>query len=149
MKKRETKAGEKSVAKKPADEEEKVEEENDVPLEKDALGRIIFSVKDFENTHIIHFSTQDKDAAKDDEYKVNWKSIETMIKEKFDLLKVVYTRADKYEGDIAISSFKLNKPQFEKLAELKKADIDGKNFDFAETSGEVLKDFWQAQGNHF
>jgi len=32
-----------------------------------------------------------------------------MIKEKYELLKVVYTRADKYEGDIAISSHKLNK----------------------------------------
>ena len=31
------------------------------------------------------------------------------IKEKYELLKVVYTRADKYEGDIAISSHKLNK----------------------------------------
>ena len=99
-------------------------------------------MKDFENTHIIHFSTADKDEAKDDEYKVNWKSIENMIKEKFDLLKVVYTRADKYEGDIAISSFKLNKAQFEKLKKLKKVDIDGKKFDFTETSGEVLKEFW-------
>ena len=109
LKKREAKAGEKADAKKGDEEEKKVEEDDDTPLEKDALGRIIFNIKDFENTHIIHFATADKDEAKDDEYKVNWKSIEIMIKEKFDLLKVVYTRADKYEGDIAISSNKLNK----------------------------------------
>jgi hypothetical protein len=149
LKKRDSKATEKAGAKNPVEEEAKVEEEVDQPLEKDALGRIIFQVKDFENTHIIHFSTQDKDAAKDEDYKVNWKSIETMIKEKYDLLKVVYTRADKYEGDIAISSNKLNKPQYEQLSTLKGADIDGKTFDFAETGGEELKDFWQAQGNHF
>jgi len=65
-----------------------------------------------------------------------------MIKAKFDLLKVVYTRADKYEGDIAISSFKMNKEQFAKLGELKGEDIDGKTFDFSETKGEELKEFW-------
>lgn len=72
-----------------------------------------------------------------------------MIKEKYEKLKVVYTRADKYEGDIAISSYKLNKPEFEALASLKDVDIDGKKFDLSETKGEELKDFWQAQGNHF
>ena len=51
-----------------------------------------------------------------------------MIKEKYDKLKCVYTRADKYEGDIAISSYKLNKPQFAELATLKDVDIDGKKF---------------------
>ena len=67
-----------------------------------------------------------------------------MIKNKFDLLKVVYTRADKYEGDLAISSYKLNKKQFADLAKLKGENIDGKKFDFSETKGEDLKDFWQA-----
>jgi len=61
----------------------------------------------------------------------------------------VYTRADKYEGDIAISSYKLNKPQFEQLAELKDVDVDGKKYSFSQTQGEELKEFWQAQGNHF
>jgi len=65
-----------------------------------------------------------------------------MIKDKFDLLKVVYTRADKYEGDIAISSYKLNKAQFEKLSTLKDVDIDGKKFNLTETKGEELKEFW-------
>jgi len=43
----------------------------------------------------------------------------------------------------------LNKKQFAELAVLAGEDIDGKKFDFAETKGEELKDFWQAQGNHF
>jgi len=110
LKKREAKAQEKTAAKANPEEESKVEEVCDAPVERDELGRIIFKVQDFENTHIIHFATKDKDEKADEDYKVNWKSIETMIKAKFDLLKVVYTRADKYEGDIAISSFKMNKP---------------------------------------
>jgi hypothetical protein len=32
---------------------------------------------------------------------------------------------------------------------MKDVDIDGKKFDLSETKGEELKDFWQAQGNHF
>jgi len=32
-----------------------------------------------------------------------------MVKAQFDKLKVVYSRADKYEGDLAISQHKLNK----------------------------------------
>ena len=72
-----------------------------------------------------------------------------MIKSKFDMLKVVYPRADKYEGDLSISSCRMNKKQFEGLAALKGEEIEGKKFDFAETKGEELKEFWQAQGNHF
>lgn len=142
LKKREAKAQDKSASNANAEEESKVEEVNDAPIERDELGRIIFKIQDFENTHIIHFATKDKDEKKDEDYKVNWKSIETMIKAKFELLKVVYTRADKYEGDIAISSFKMNKEQFALLGELKGEDIDGKTFDFSETKGEELKEFW-------
>lgn len=65
-----------------------------------------------------------------------------MIKEKYDKLKCVYTRADKYEGDIAISSYRLNKPQFAELASLKDVDVDGKKFTLSETKGEELKEFW-------
>lgn len=80
---------------------------------------------------------------------MNWKSIEELIKTKFDKLKCVYARADKYEGDIAISSYKHNKPQFAELAALKDVDVDGKKFTFKQTKDEELKEFWQAQGNHF
>ena len=143
LKKREAKA----ESKKP--EESKVEEDVDEAIVRDEKGRIVFKVPDFENTHIIHYSTKDRDEKADEEYKVNWKSIETMISNKFEMIKVVYTRADKYEGDLAISSYRLNKKQFAELAVLAGEDIDGKKFDFAETKGEELKDFWQAQGNHF
>jgi hypothetical protein len=143
MKKRDAKASAKK-------EDSKVEAEPvDEPVQRDEQGRILFQVQDFENTLIVHFATQDRDEKKDEDYKVSWKSFETMIREKYDRLKVVYTRADKYEGDIAISSHKLNKAQFEQLVAMKDVDIDGKKFDLSETKGEVLKDFWQAQGNHF
>ena len=65
--------------------------------------------QDFENTLIVHFKTTDIDEKADVEYKVSWKDIEKTIKERFDKIKVVYSRGDKYEGDLAISSFKLCK----------------------------------------
>lgn len=141
LKKRDSKAASKQTVNQ---EESKAEENFEEAVERDEKGRIIFCVKDFENTHIIHFTTKDRDEKKDEDYKVNWKNIEDMIKSKFDMLKVVYTRADKYEGDLAISSFRMNKKQYEGLAALKGEDIEGKKFDFAETKGEELKEFWQA-----
>mgnify|MGYP007128832628 CR=1 FL=1 len=42
MKKRESKASEKADAKKADEEEKKIEEDNDTPLERDAQGRIVF-----------------------------------------------------------------------------------------------------------
>jgi len=71
------------------------------------------------------------------------------MKEKFPLLKNVYTRADKYEGDIAISSHKYNKKQFEELCEVKDYEIGTKKFSFTKTEGEALSEFWQQQGGHF
>jgi hypothetical protein len=64
-------------------------------------------------------------------------------------LKVVYSRADKYDGHLAISSFRLNKLQYSKLIELKDELIGGKKFTFSEVKDEDLKDFWQKQGGHF
>lgn len=58
-------------------------------------------------------------------------------------MKVVYSRADKYEGDIAVSSYRLDKAQFEKLSKWKGALVGTKKFDFEESTGEVLKEFWQ------
>ena len=80
---------------------------------------------------------------------MSWKDLETTIKTKFDQIKVVYSRADKYEGDLAISTHKLNKEQFKELANLKDEVIGTKKFFFSETQGEELKDFWQKQGGHF
>ena len=66
-----------------------------------------------------------------------------MVSKKFDQIKVVYSRADKYEGDVAISSYKLNKEQYADFSTLKDEEIGGKKFSFSETKGEELKDFWQ------
>ena len=73
---------------------------------------------------------------------MNWKDLSKVITESFDQIKVVYSRADKYEGDIAVSSFKLDKEQFEKLSIWKNALVGTKKFDFSESTGEVLKEFW-------
>lgn len=90
-------------------EEEKVEEPEDEEVKRDELGRIIFKIADFEEPKIVHFKTDERDEAKDTDYKVNWKDLEKMVSSKFDKIKVVYSRADKYEGDIAISKCRLNK----------------------------------------
>lgn len=105
-KKRDVKAVSKQASKV---EEKKVEDQVEEEVERDDQGRIIFKPVDFEDPKIIHFITQDRDAEKDENYKVNWKDLEVMVKEKFDKLKVVYSRADKYEGDLAISQSKLCK----------------------------------------
>lgn len=65
-----------------------------------------------------------------------------MIKDKFDRLKNVYTRADKYEGDFAISSHRYNKKQFEELLDTKDYKVGEKKFNFTKTEGEELNDFW-------
>jgi len=103
---------------------------------------VIFEQKDFENTLIVYFVTKDKNEKEDVDYKVNWKDLEVLVKEKFDKLKVVYTRSDKYDGHLAISSNKLFKPHFEALCALKDHLIGGKKFDFKKLEGEELKDFW-------
>jgi hypothetical protein len=140
LKKREQKAVEKDEKKNGVEEE--------VPI-RDEQGRVIFLTQDFENPIIVHFKTNDQDEAKDGEYKVNWKDLENMVKDKFDRLKVVYSRADKYEGDLAISSYKVNLEQLEKLVTLKDEVIGDKKFSFSKTGGEDLKDFWQRQGGHY
>lgn len=72
-----------------------------------------------------------------------------MIKEKFPLIKNVYTRADKYEGDVAVSSHKYNKAQFEELCQVKDYPIGEKKFSFTKTEGETLNEFWQKEGGHY
>jgi len=104
---------------------------------------------DMENTLILHFKTNDKNEKEDENYKVQWKDIEKLVKADYDKIKVVYSRADKYEGHLAISTFKSSKQQIEKLASLKDQMIGDKKFDFCKLEGEDLKDFWQKQGGHY
>lgn len=48
---------------------------------------------------IIHFKPED--VAED--FKVDWKQVERAVKEKYPALKLVYSRADPLEGDLAFS----------------------------------------------
>jgi hypothetical protein len=106
---------------------------------------VIFHTQDFEKPIIIHFKVEKPD---NEEFKVNWKDVETMVSKKFDCLKVVYSRADKHEGDLAISSFRVNQDQLKELASLK-TKIGEHDYTFTETQGEDLKEFWQHQGGHY
>lgn len=127
------------------------EEEAALVVPRDELGRILFIPQDFdmENTLILHFITKDQNKEEDENYKVQWKDIEKIVKEQFDKVKVTYSRGDKYEGHIAVSTFKSSKTQVEKLASLKDQEIGTKKFQFSKLEGEDLKDFWQKQGGHF
>ena len=109
LKKRVAKAAEKangtvdkSLGKKVLDEEEAE------VVARDEAGRILFVPEDFdmENTLILHFKTTDIKEKEDENYKVQWKDIEKLVKSDFDKIKVVYSRADKYEGHLAVSTFK-------------------------------------------
>ena len=148
VKKRDAKAEEKKAATTNGNSKEEEVKEAE-PVQRDEQGRIIFCLADFENTLIVHYKTEDKDEEADKDYKVSWKDLESYIKEHLDQIKVVYSRADKYEGDLAISSHKLNKDQYKQLIALKNVKVGTKNFCFEETHGEELKEFWQKQGGHF
>ena len=138
-KKRDSKAAEKEEKKSEAKEEEEV-----IP-EVDEKGNVILSNADFENPIIVHFKTQE---VKGDSFKVNWKDVEQAVRKAFPRLKLTYSRADQYEGDLAISSHKLNNSELENLgsATLK---IQDRDFTFSKTTGEELKAFWQKQGGHY
>lgn len=76
--------------------------ESDVEL--DEKGNIVLVNSDFENPIIVHF----KVATKDKDFKVSWKDVETEVKKHCNKLKIVYSRADSLDGDLAISSHKTN-----------------------------------------
>lgn len=118
-------------------------------MERDEQGRVIFHPSDFENALILNFITKDQDEKADADYKVNWKDFENLVKSDYEKLKVVYSRADKYEGQIAISSYRVNKEQYGKLSTLNDIEVGGKKFTFSELAGEELKEFWQKQGGHY
>lgn len=110
-KKRDTKAKAKEETKTKTDDGKA---ESDVEV--DEKGNIVLVNADFENPIIVHFkaNTDDKD------HKVAWKEVETEVKKNFNKLKIVYSRADPQEGDLAISSHKTNEAQ---LSELEKAKL--------------------------
>lgn len=80
---------------------------------------------------------------------MQWKDIESLVKDGYDKVKVTYSRADKYEGHLALSTFKSSKEQVNKLSSLKDQKIGDKKFNFSKLEGDELKDFWQKQGGHY
>jgi La domain len=129
-KKRDSKANDKEEKK-----EDKKQEEDKLP-ELDARGNPILANADFENPIIIHFKT----GAADD-FKVNWKEVETAVRTEFPRLKIVYSRADQHEGDLAISSHRLNSAELDKLSQAT-LKVQDRDFSFSKTTGEELKTFW-------
>ncbi len=123
-------------------EEEKKEDEGLPQL--DARGNPVLSNSDFENPIIIHFKVENAQG----EFKVNWKEVETAVKNAFPHLKIIYSRADPLEGDLAVSSHRINNAELAKLSEAK-LKIQGQDFAFSKTAGEELKTFWQKQGGHY
>ena len=135
-KKRDSKAAEKEEVK-------KEETKEDALPQLDERGNPILSNADFENPIIIHFKT-----AATEGFKVNWKEVEQTVRKDFPRLKIVYSRADPHDGDLAISSHRLNGAELEKLSQAK-LQIQGQEFTFSKTVGDELKTFWQKQGGHY
>lgn len=63
-------------------------------------------------------------------------------------MKLVYSRADAVEGDLAFSTLRLNRELIDELC-AKPMTITDKNYTFSVTEGEALKEFWSAQGGHY
>lgn len=105
-KKRDAKA-----ASKEEDKKESAKEEEDKLPELDARGNPVLSNADFENPIIIHF----KAATPAADFKISWKDVEAAVRKDFPRLKIVYSRADPTEGDLALSSHRLNNVELEKL----------------------------------
>ena len=106
-KKRDAKAAGKEEGKK----ETSAKEEEDKLPELDARGNPVLSNADFENPIIIHF----KAATPAPEFKISWKDVEAAVRKDFPRLKIVYSRADPHEGDLALSSHRLNNVELDKL----------------------------------
>eukprot|EP00826_Nyctotherus_ovalis_P064886 TRINITY_DN9528_c0_g2_i2.p1 TRINITY_DN9528_c0_g2~~TRINITY_DN9528_c0_g2_i2.p1 ORF type:complete len:257 (-),score=106.35 TRINITY_DN9528_c0_g2_i2:472-1242(-) len=80
------------------------------------------------------------------EPKNNWRQIETDYKEKYPDRKVLYTRYDKGEGQIIVSS---NKQDLTKLTEELKIKIGDDEFVVKKLEDEKLEKFWAEHGNHY
>ena len=138
-KKREAKAASKEETKK-----ESTKDEEDKLPELDARGNVVLSNADFENPILVHFKAAKPSA----DFKISWKEVETAVRKDFPRLKIVYSRADPTEGDLALSSHRVHNAELEKLtkATLK---IQSHDVSFSKTLGEELKAFWQKQGGHY
>lgn len=108
IKKRDAKANDKEESK-----EEKKQEVEVKEAEVDAKGNHIMCQLDFENPLIVHFETKDTEGDKD--FKVQWKDMEGVLKANFKRIKIAYSRADQFMGELAISSHNVCTEELEKL----------------------------------
>lgn len=131
-------AGQKKRDSKAADKEEQKDDKSadDLPA-LDERGNPVLSNADFESPVIIHFKTEASGA----DFKVNWKDVEQTVKRDYPRLKIIYSRADQYEGDLALSAHRLNSAELDKLTEAT-LTIQSRPFTFTKTQGEELKSFW-------
>ena len=144
LKKRDAKAADKEEGKTEEGKEGAAAADDALPA-LDERGNPVLSNADFENPVIIHFKTEVGDDAT---FKVSWKDVEAEVRKDFPRLKIVYSRADQFEGDLAVSSHRANNAELEKLGQAT-LTIQGREFTFSKTAGEELKSFWQKQGGHF
>ena len=68
--------------------------------------------KDFDNPIIVTYTAEVKP---EEEFKVDWKQVEKVIKEQFPKLKIIYSRMDPHGGHVAISSLRIKKDLLEQL----------------------------------
>ncbi len=80
--------------------------------EYDEEGKIILVERDFDNPIIVTYSAEVKPS---EEFKVDWKQVEKVIKEKFPKLKIIYSRMDPHGGHVAISSLRIKKDLLDAL----------------------------------
>lgn len=93
---------------------------------------------------IVHFKVEEPGEG----FKVSWKDVEAAVRAKYPMLKLVYSRADPTEGDLAFSTLRLKKDMIEELCK-EPMTINEKPHIFSVTEGETLKEFWSAQGGHY
>ena len=83
-----------------------------------------------------------------EEFKVNWKEVETAVRKAYPALKLTYARGDDHGGQLAISNLRLKEDLLEQLMG-SAMTIQEKSFKFSKLEGEPLKEFWQNQGGHY
>lgn len=113
--------------------------------EVDEKGRIILTTQDFEDPIIVHYLAE---VQKDEEFKVAWKDVENAVREQTPRLKLIYSRADKHEGDLAFSKFRLKEDVLDDFLKTTVL-VSGRKYTFTRTTGEALKEFWQKEGGHY
>ena len=101
--------------------------------------------KDFDNPVIVSYTAK---VASGEEFKVDWKCVEKAIKESFPKLKLIYSRMDPHGGHVAFSQLRIKRNLLEDLCKTP-LTIQERQFTFAQTEGEDLKEFWQKQGGHY